>query len=74
MPTKWTSFGLVYLQRVCRQRDSLLLYLFIIIAEILAILIRNNCNIKGIKMGDTEFLISQYADDTSIILDGTHVT
>ena len=25
-------------------------------------------------MGDTEFLISQYADDTSSILDGTHTS
>ena len=33
--------------------------------------IRNNKNIKGIKVNDIEFRISQYADDTSIILDGS---
>ena len=61
----------IYLQRGCRQGDPLSPYLFTICAEILAILIPHNANIKGIKIGDTEFLISQYADDTSIILDGT---
>ncbi|CAG2213321.1 unnamed protein product [Mytilus edulis] len=39
--------------------------------EILGILIRKNKDIKGIKIDDTEYLISQYADDTSIILDGS---
>lgn len=60
-----------YLYRGCRQGDPLSPYLFILCAEILAILIRNNKDIKGIKIGNTELLISQYADDTSIILDGT---
>ncbi|MCU7801464.1 MAG: hypothetical protein KZQ70_15365, partial [gamma proteobacterium symbiont of Lucinoma myriamae] len=60
-----------YLQRGCRQGEPLSPYLFIVCAEILAALIRNHKDIKGIKMGNTEFLISQYADDTSIILDGT---
>lgn len=26
---------------------------------------------KGIEIGNTEFLMSQYADDTTIILDGS---
>ena len=30
-------------------------------------LIRNNDNILGIKIGSIEFLISQYADDTTFI-------
>ena len=34
-------------------------------------LIRNNDNILGIKIGSIEFLISQYADDTTFILDGS---
>ena len=57
--------------RGCRQGDPLSPYLFIICAEFLAAKIRNNKNIKGIKVNKVEFRISQYADDTSIILDGT---
>lgn len=59
------------LKRGCRQGDPLSPYLFILCAEILALLIRNNSNIKGIKVGESNVIISQYADDTSIILDGS---
>ena len=31
----------------------------------------NNRNIRGITISDTEYKIAQYADDTSVILDGT---
>lgn len=60
-----------FLERGCRQGDPLSPYLFILCAEILAILIRNNDNIKGIRIGESNIIISQYADDTSIILDGS---
>ena len=46
-------------------------YLFILCAEILAALIRNYKAIKSIKMETTSFVISQYADDTTLILDGS---
>ena len=59
------------LERGCRQGDPLSPYLFILCAEILAILVRNDKNINGIKMNNTMFVISQYADDTSFLLDGT---
>lgn len=59
------------LQRGCRQGDALSPYLFILCAEILAILLRNNPNIKGIKIDGKEYIVSQYADDTSLTLDGT---
>ena len=42
---------------------------FILWAEILAILIRNNADIKGIIINDRETKISLYADDASLILD-----
>ena len=60
-----------YVQRGCRQGDPLSPYIFILCAEILAIRIRNNVNIQGIKIGNEQFLITQYADDTSLLLDGS---
>ena len=60
-----------YLQRGCRQGDSLSPYLFILCAEILAIMLRSNSNIKGIRIDGKEYKISQYADDTTLTLDGT---
>ena len=45
--------------------------MFILCAEILGILIRNNKDIKGIVIEGEEYKLSQYADDTSIISDGS---
>ena len=59
------------ISRGCRQGDPLSPYIFIICAEFLANKIRKNKNIKGIKVGTSEHKISQYADDTSIFLDGS---
>ena len=44
---------------------------FIWCAEILAALIRNNKDTKGIQIFNTKFVTSQYADDTTMILDGS---
>ena len=60
---------MVYLQRGYRQGDPLSPYLFVVCAEILAILVRQHDGIKGITTGNVEFLVSQYADDISFILD-----
>ena len=51
--------------------DRLSPYLFFIGSNILSILIKYNDNINGIKVGAEEFLLSQYADDTSLLLDGS---
>lgn len=59
------------IQRGCRQGDPVAPYLFILCAEILAILIKQNKDIRGIFVYDREHKISQYADDTSLILDGS---
>jgi len=56
--------------RGCRQGDPVSPYLFILCAELLACKIRENDNIKGITISDTECKISQFADDTSLFLDG----
>ena len=51
-----------------REGDPLSPYLFILIAEILGNAIRQNENIKGIKLKHSEIKILQYADDTCGIL------
>ena len=58
------------IQRGCRQGDPISPYLFILCVEILATMIREDKNIKGISTGETEHKISQYADDTEIMLEG----
>ena len=46
-------------------------YLFILSAEILADAIRKKQTIKGIEINGIDFKLSQYADDTTLILDGS---
>ena len=46
-------------------------YLFILCAEVLANAVRKDPVIKGIKVNNTECKINQYADDTSLFLDGS---
>ena len=46
-------------------------YLFILSAEILADTIWKKQRIKGIEINGTDFEFSQYADDPTLILDGS---
>ena len=55
----------------CRQGDPVSTFLFTFCAEILGIMIRNNLNISGIIINDKEHKLSQKADDTLFLLDGT---
>ena len=57
------------LKRGCRQGDPISPYIFILCAEILGKMIRNNKDIKGIQINNKEFILSQYADDTQLLLD-----
>lgn len=44
-------------------------YLFILCAQILAVMIRRNTYIKGIKIHNTGSKIVQYADNTELTLE-----
>ena len=46
-------------------------YLFLLCVEIVGSAVRNDNEIRGFKVLDTESKISQYADDTTLILDGS---
>ena len=62
------------LGRGCRQGDPWSPYLFILAIEPLAQCIMNTPHITGIKMGNKEIKIGQYADDTFLTLDGSQTS
>ena len=58
-------------QRGVRQGCPLSPHLFILAAEVLAKTVRNNKSIRGFSLGNDEVKISQYTNDTTLILDGS---
>ena len=62
------------LERGCHQWDSLSPYLFLIGVELPSLNIKSNPQIKGVLINETEPLISQYADDTFLLLDGSELS
>ena len=61
----------IAIQRGCRQGDPIVLYLFLIVAEILTLFIENEPKIKEIQIGKTMSKLPQYADDTTSSLQAT---
>ena len=61
------STGYFPLERGTRQGDPLSAYLFILALEIMFIQIRNNDQIKGLKIDDSIIKLTAYADDTYFI-------
>ena len=56
------------LEKGAIQANPVSVYLFILCLEILFLLIKNNKNIKGIKMFENTFLYTAYADDSTFFL------
>ena len=61
----------IYVGRGCRQGDPIAPYLFIICSFFLTAMVNQDKLVKGIKLGKEEVKIIQFADDTTIFLDGT---
>ena len=61
-------------RRGCRQGDPISCYIFIMCVEIMAHMIRTNTEIKGIVIEGIENKLSQYADDTEIMLEGDEIS
>ena len=55
----------------CRQGDPYSPFLFILAGQILSLLIHNNQNLKGIKIGNIECRLTQFGDDTTLLMDGS---
>ena len=55
----------------CRQGDPISPYIFILCADVLGKMMSKNDSIKGITINGKEYKISQYADDTKLLPDGS---
>ena len=59
---------LFFLQRCVTQWDPLSPYIFVLAAEALAIVVRQDATIKGISVGGQETKLLQYANNTTAVL------
>ena len=61
----------IMLEQSCHQGDLLSPYIFLIIIKCVLEMIRQNSNIKDVRMGGTVFKVSAYANDLLCLLDGS---
>ena len=61
----------IHVGRGCRQGDPIVPYCFIICSFFLTAMVNQDKLVKGIKLDKEEVKIIQFADDTTIFLDGT---
>ena len=59
------------IERGCRQGDPIAAYVFLLCAQILLLIVDNNNSIAGISIKKHSYKITQFADDTTIFLDGS---
>ena len=59
------------IERGCKQGDPIAAYLYILCGQVLYYLIYQNIDVKGLQIGTEEIKLSQFADDTTLILDGS---
>ena len=59
------------IERGCRQGDPIAAYVFLLCAQILLLMVDNNNSIAGISIKKHSYKITQFADDTTIFLDGS---
>ena len=59
------------IERGCKQGDPIAPYLFLLCAQVLYEMIQSNKIVKAIKIGQENIKISQFADDTTIFMDGS---
>ena len=57
--------------RGCHQGDPASPYIFLLCVEIMGLMLRENRDISGITLFGREYKVLQYADDTTILLDGS---
>ena len=59
------------IERGCRKGDPIAAYLFILCGYFLNLMITSNSKIKGLTIDNNEYVMTQFADDTTMIVDGT---
>ena len=64
----WHLSSYISLTRGCRQGDPLSPYVFVLCAEILSHVLRESGKVRGLVVYDRECRVSQYADDTTLLL------
>ena len=61
----------INIEHGCHQGDPVAPYLFILCVQILCLMVMHNKDVKGILFNNAEIKMSQYADNTTLVLYGS---